>query len=114
MSQDDFPRRVRDERKRQGWTQQQLADAANVSLRTIQMFEGRKSASTPANRRAIAEALGIDENGSDVAAETRASWAPPVQVFLDMFGAYLSTMSDEDQMRAIHDWTRRIFDERNR
>ncbi len=56
MSHDDFPARVRAERKRQRLTQQQLADTAHVSLRTIQMFEGRKSAATPANRRAIAQA----------------------------------------------------------
>ena len=112
MSHDDFPARVRAERKRQRVTQQQLADAAHVSLRTIQMFEGRKSATTPANRHAIAEALGLDENGNGTAAETRANWPAEVQVFLDVIGAYLMTMPEERRMRVIHDLTRQIFEAR--
>lgn len=112
MSQDDFPNRVRIERKRQGLTQQELADRAGVSLRMIQTFEGRKSAATPTNRAAIAGALGLDENGDggDRAAETREGWPSPVRIFLDMLGAYLMTFPENRREDVMHDLTRQIFE----
>lgn len=113
MSHDDFPARVRAERKRQRVTQQQLADAAHVSLRTIQMFEGRKSATTPANRHAIAEALGLDENGVAAAGDDPfAEFPRDIQAALLIIGAYLMTKSEEQRMQVVHDLTRQIFEAR--
>jgi transcriptional regulator with XRE-family HTH domain len=40
-----------------GWTQQSLADAANVSLTTIQFFETNKREPIPNNLAAIRRAL---------------------------------------------------------
>jgi transcriptional regulator with XRE-family HTH domain len=40
-----------------GWTQQQLADAASVSLATIQFFETNKREPIPNNLTAIGRAL---------------------------------------------------------
>lgn len=109
MSHDDFPQRVRAERKKRGWSQQELADRANVSVRTVQMFEGGKSTGTPANRRAVLDALGI-ANNNGTAAETRAGWPEPVKIFLDMLGAYLMTFPEERRLDVMHDLTRQIFE----
>ena len=40
-----------------GWSQQQLADAANVSLATIQLFKSNKREPIPNNLNAIRRAL---------------------------------------------------------
>lgn len=109
MTIEDFPTRVRTERKRRRLTQKQLADTSGVSLRMIQMLEGRTSPGTPANRHAIASALGISVDGDDTAAPTRASWPAEVQVFLDMAGAYLMTLPEDRRLGVIHDVTRHIF-----
>lgn len=109
MGQTDFPARVHKERKARGWTQAQLAERADVSLRTVQNVEGRKTTPQPANLRAILAALDIDLDGDEVAAETRATWPPEVQVFLDMLGAYLMAMPERTRLEAIHDITRQIF-----
>lgn len=108
---EDFPARVRAERKKRGWTQQDLADAAGVSLRTAQNFETRKGAPQAENLRAILVAVGIDPEGDDVATRTRSDWPVDVQVFLDMLGAYLvATYPDEDDRRGVEqDLTRQIF-----
>jgi len=109
MSQTDFPARIRKERKARGWTQEELADRAHVSLRTVQNVEGRKSTPQPENLRALLAALDIELAGDDVAAETRATWPPEIQVFLDMLGAYLMAMPERTRLDAIHDITRQIF-----
>lgn len=109
MNQADFPARVRVERKRRGWTQTDLAKAAHLSLRTVQNFEGRKGDPQPENLRALLTALDIDPDGDEVAARTRSEWPAPVQVFLDMLGAYLMTLPEDARLEAIHDITRQIF-----
>lgn len=101
--------RVRGERKRRGWTQQELANAAGVKLGMLSNFETHKTTPQPGNLRGILEALGLEaEAGDAVAAETRSEWTPDVQVFLDVMGVYLSSMDEEPRLRAIHDITRQI------
>lgn len=112
MSNDELVTRARAERRQRGWTQRELADKANVSLRTIQMFESGKTAPQPANQRAILAALGLapDDVGEATAAATRASWPDHIQVYLDVIGAYVSTFpTEEEQREYIYNDTRAIF-----
>lgn len=46
-------------RLRRGWSQEQLAEASGVSVRTVQRIEGGR-APGPATRAALADALGVD------------------------------------------------------
>jgi transcriptional regulator with XRE-family HTH domain len=111
MSNDDLPGRVRAERKRRRLTQEEVAKRAGVSPRAYQMFETRKSVPQAENLRAILAALDIDP-GDETARATRSSWPRDVQVFLDVMGVYLVTLSDEERMATIHDVTRQIFESR--
>jgi len=91
---------IRQQRKAKGWTQQQLADAAGLSLRMIQDAETGKRRPQPANLVDIRRALDIEGD----ATETREGWPRDVQVFLDVMGAFLSSMSESERdttMRAI-------------
>jgi transcriptional regulator with XRE-family HTH domain len=107
---EDYAARVRAERKKRKWTQQELADRAGMSLRALQNFEGRKATPQPENLRAVLAAVDLDPEGADVAAETRAEWPADVQAFLDMMGAYLVYAVPEESRRVvIHDLTRQIF-----
>lgn len=109
---DDLPARARRARKQLRLTQELVAEKAGVALRTYQAFETRKGNPTPENLRAIVRVLGIAE-GDDVALATRSRWPLDVQVFLDVIGAYLATIPDEEaRLAAIHDLTRQIFEAR--
>lgn len=57
---------LREARRRRGWSQEQLADASGVSVRTVQRVEGGRPAGL-ATTVALAEALGVDpaELGAD-------------------------------------------------
>lgn len=114
MGTEDFPARVRAERKSRKMTQQQLADSAGVALRTVQMFESGKAQLQPANLRAVLGVLGIDPDGNQVADDTRAGWPGDIQVFLDVMGAYLSSMPEAERMAVIQGMTRQIFGARDR
>lgn len=112
MSNDDLPARVRAERKRRRLTQEEVADLAGVSLRAYQMFETRKSVPQAENLRSILAALEIDP-GDETARATRSGWPADVQVFLDVMGAFLSALSEEDRLATIHSVTRQIFESRS-
>lgn len=104
--------RVRQERKRRGWTQEETAQRAGVVLRTYQGFESGKSWPQPANLVAILAALDIDEDeelGGDAP-----RWSGDVAVFLDMIGAYLEQLGDAERLRFMRDETRRIFAQMHR
>lgn len=109
---DDLVERVRDARKEQGLTQQQLADKAGVSLRTYQNFEGRVGSPQGGNLRAILNAVGIDATSEETAEATRESWPADIRVFLDMVGAYLATMTEDDRESWMYAATRQIFENR--
>jgi transcriptional regulator with XRE-family HTH domain len=107
---DDLAGRARRERRRQGLTQEQVAERAGVSLRAYQMFETRKSVPQSENLRAILGVLDIAAEGDATAQTTRSGWPLDVQVFLDVMGAYLVTLSEEVRLSVIHGLTRQIFD----
>lgn len=109
MTDEALPDRARRARKAAGKTQEEIAEAADVSLRTYQNFESGRSFPQGANLRAILRALGLDETQRAHAEATRDEWPLDVRVFLDMIGAFLATMTEEERLRFIHDETRRIF-----
>lgn len=109
----DLPAQVRAARKARSWTQADLAREAGVGERTIQAFETRESWPQSDNLRAILAAVDLEEASDEVAAATRAAWAPDIQVFLDMMGAFLSTMSDDERRKFTYDLTRQIFNRRS-
>lgn len=110
--QEDLPGRVRTERKNRGWTQQDMADRANMSLRAYQGFESRKSSPQGANLRAILRAVGMSADQEDIAEATREEWPRDIKVFLDMMGAYLDTMEPDVRLEVMHTITRQVFESR--
>lgn len=110
MSIQDWPARIRAERKKRKWTQQQLADKAGMSLRAVQTFEGRKATPQPENLRAMRAALDLDGDDAEVSTTGHPEWPTDIDTFLNMMGAYLLYAVPEDQRtEAIHDITRQIF-----
>jgi transcriptional regulator with XRE-family HTH domain len=106
--------RVRSERRRRRWTQQELADAADVSLGTVSNFERRKSDPQAAHLRAILRALDIEAEGADwQVSQTRSGWPPDVRVFLDVMGVYLTALNDEKRESVIHNLTHQIIGNRH-
>lgn len=110
MSTKELAERVRDERKRRKWTQQEMAERASLSLRAYQMFELGQSTPQPGNLRAILAAVDINQNGDN--SKAAPVWPPEVQVFLDVLGAYVMSLPEEDRLKTIHDLTRQIFERR--
>lgn len=98
-----------DERRRRGLTQQAVAQNAGVSHRAYQDFEGGKTKPQRDTLRKIAEALDLQIEDADMAQMTREEWPRETQVFLNMLGAFLDTLTTEDRMAFIHEETRRIF-----
>jgi transcriptional regulator with XRE-family HTH domain len=86
-------------------TQRQLAEATGLSERMIQDAESGKHTPQPANLTAIRRVLGIE--GDPV--ETRASWPTDVQAFLDMLGAALSWLPEQDRLEKMREIGSRIF-----
>lgn len=106
---EDLQGRVRTERKNRGWTQTEMAEKVGMSLRAYQMFETRKSMPQGQNLRTILRTLDMNFEGDEIAAVTRSEWPLHIQVFLDAMGAYLDTMTEDQQLEVIHDLTRQIF-----
>lgn len=105
--------RVKLERKNRRWTQQELADRAQVSLGTVSNFERRISDPQAAHLRAILRALDIEGEGGDHRANrTRAEWPQDVKTFLDVMGIYLTAIPEEDREQIIYDITRQIVTRR--
>lgn len=103
--------RARRERKRRGWTQQEVADRTGVvSLGTVSNFERGVYAPQPAHLRAILRVLDLElESGDAQAEETRQSWPADVRVFLDVMGVFLTALPDERRAQMIHDLTRKVL-----
>ena len=104
---------VRTERRRRHWGQQQLADAAGVSLGTINNFERKKTLPQPGNLRAILRILGLEQEGGDeTASNTRGQWPQDVKTFLDIMGLFLTALPEDERTELIHDLTRQIVTRR--
>lgn len=82
---------IRVAREAKGWTQDQAADAAGVSKRAYQDAESGRVKTQAGKLSKIRRAL--DMEGDPQA--TREGWDGDIQVFLDVMGAYLSTMPAE-------------------
>lgn len=108
----DLPARVRAARKARGWTQAETAERAGISPRAYQNFETSKGTPQGANLRAILRAVDLDTAGEDTADTTRAEWPRDIHVFLDVMGAYLSTLSEPERLEQMHALTRQIFEAR--
>lgn len=52
--------RVREARKRLGWTQQELADKVDVSLKSVTNWELEASPASQQNMRKLSESLGVE------------------------------------------------------
>lgn len=100
--------RIAEERVRRDWTQEDVAARAGMSLRAYHSFENGKTRPQGKNMRAILKAFDMDESGEDRRDATLESWPPDIEVFLDMMGAFLSTMPDAERLSFMHDTTRRI------
>lgn len=109
MEQPDYAELVRQRRAEMGMTQLQLAEKAGVSPRSVQNLEARTTKPQPNKLRAILRAVGVDEGGEEIAEVTRSSWRPSTQVALDMLGAYLDSLPEDEAVEVIADLTRQIF-----
>jgi transcriptional regulator with XRE-family HTH domain len=105
MSEETYGLRVARLRDAQGLTQDQFAFRVGIPKRTLQDLElGNVAKPQRRTREKIDAALGLASPE-----ETREEWPLDVRVFLDMLGAWLSTMEEPERMAFIHDETRRIF-----
>ena len=62
VSKADFPTRLQEQRKINGFTQRELADAAGVNLRTLQQYENRSkdiNRAAAESLRNLARVLGV-------------------------------------------------------
>lgn len=113
-TQEDLPARVRRARKSLGWTQGELAEHAGVSTKTIQNFEGRRGTPQGGNLQAILRAVQLGDEDEGIAEATREEWRPRIRIHLDVIGAYLDSLPEEEADRVMHDDIRRIFKDRAR
>lgn len=59
---ENFGTMLRNQRERRGWTQEELAEHADISARTVRALElGARKRPHPATVTALADALGLDE-----------------------------------------------------
>jgi transcriptional regulator with XRE-family HTH domain len=106
---DELAEKVRAERLRRAWTQQELADAAGVSMGTVSNFERRVSDPQPPKLRKMIEALDLERAaGDDQASETRTDWPADVKTFLDLMGLFLVGMDETQRYDVMYDLTRQI------
>lgn len=107
---DELRAKVRSRRKEDlKLTQKQMAKRAGISLRAYQNFENGSGWPQPPNLGAILDAAGVAMEQDAAALATRGEWSRDIKVFLDMLGAYLDTMSDEERLEFIHRMTREVF-----
>lgn len=113
----DLHKRVRDARRAMRLTQAEVAKRAGISLGTYQTFETGRSMPQAGNLQAILDVFGdrfsADAADAAIAESTREAWPGDVRVFLDVMGAFLMTMSDDERLAFIHDETRRIIGSRS-
>ncbi len=107
--QDSYGQRVRRARKAQKMRQVDLARAAKVSVRTLQNIENDNIKNPHKDTiDALNETLSIEGEPE----LTRETWPVDVQVFLDIMGAFLSNMGEEQRLAAMRDITANIVGSR--
>lgn len=100
---------VRTARKQKRWGQQELADAAHVSIGVISNLERQITRPQPANERAILDALGIEPPEAPLNNNHPANhrdWPEDVSVILDVVGLMLTSIPEDERPAAIFDLTR--------
>lgn len=96
---------IRRQRKAMKLTQGALAAAAGVSTRTIVSIEKGEHSTQPGNTDAVMRILGLDVEPT---VDTE-SWPADVAVFLDMMGAYLSTLTEQQRLAVIREITASMY-----
>jgi transcriptional regulator with XRE-family HTH domain len=94
---------IRQARKQQRYTQKQLAEKADVSLRMITDLETGQRLPQDGTLSRIIDALDMPRPD-----DIRETWPPEVRVFLDMIGAWLSARPEAERLSIIRAWTRRL------
>jgi transcriptional regulator with XRE-family HTH domain len=84
--------KVRDHRMARGWTQQHLADACEVSLRTIQRVEKTGTAAFE-TVQALCAVLEVTVRDLSVVPEMEASAARPATLLEHRIALYIATMA---------------------
>lgn len=97
--------RFRAARKARKMTQQELADAVEASLGTVQNLESGKRHTHPNTIIAIRRVLGME--GDEAA--TIEDWPADVKVITNMIGAWLVAQSPADRELFAVEMTRRII-----
>jgi transcriptional regulator with XRE-family HTH domain len=89
---------IRAAREAHGWTQGELAEAADVPKRTIQEIEnGRVSKPQRATDLKLRQALDIE--GDPV--RERSEWPDDVAAIVDIVGAYMMTLTPAERVQWI-------------
>lgn len=102
---------VRSARKRKGWSQQELADDAQVSLGVVNNLERQKTRPQPGNLGAILRALDLEleDVRAPVEDEDARHWPRDIAVVLDVMGMYLLSIPEEKRSDEILAMTRDVF-----
>lgn len=101
---------VRDARRRRKWGQQDLADAAGVSLGVISNLERGLTHPQPLNEQAILSALELEKPDLADVEPDRRDWPSDVAVVLDVVGLVLSDIPEGAQRtQAIQALTRFVM-----
>lgn len=99
-------------RKMRKMSQQDVADAAGVSLGTISNLENAHRMPQRRTRAAIAQAIGEDIFDDGLADSARLGWPGDVQVFTQVLGAYLTALPPAERADLISEWVGRITQRR--
>lgn len=97
---------VRTTRRQRRMTQEELAEAANVSLGVVSNLERKLTRPQPANEAAILAALDIEQEEPREVEDDRHEWPLDVAVVLDVIGLRLTSIPEADRPAAIRDLTR--------
>lgn len=97
--------RFRQLRDDEGWTQETLAEEANVPLRTVSDVLRGKSVPNEDTCDKLGRALGL-HRGPD---EVQAAWSEDIQTFLRIVGIYLNGLQGPQREEAMREITERVF-----
>lgn len=95
-------------RKARKLKQEELAELAGVSVGTISNLENAKSLPQRRIRVALTEALGEDVFDDNLGESARLGWPEDVQVFTDVIGQYLASLTPPERSETVGRWMREI------